>query len=75
MNLSQIFHTFKEKSTLEDIFLLGLIFLFIIEKKCDTLFIIILFTIFIAGINEDILSIILKNDLFNMSKIAGFIFK
>lgn len=64
MNLSHIYYFLKENFSLEDIFLLGLIILFALERKCDKLFIAILMLIFIAGLNKDLFSIALEKTIF-----------
>ena len=56
MDLSDFLDNIREKMTIEDILLIALILVLIIEKKCDMIFIIILFIIFIAGFEQDLFS-------------------
>lgn len=56
MNLSDVLDNIREKMAFEDILLIALILVLIIEKKCDMIFIIILFIIFMAGFEQDLFS-------------------
>ncbi len=56
MNLSDVLDYVREKLSLEDILLIVLILVLIIEKKCDMIFIIILFIVFMAGFEQDLFS-------------------
>lgn len=58
-DLSSIVKFIKNNFTYEDIFILALIILFAIEKKCDKLFIALLLLIFIAGLSKDLFSLLL----------------
>ena len=58
-DLFNILTFIKNNFTYEDIFLLALIILFLIEKKCDKLFIALLLLIFITGLSKDLFSLLL----------------
>ena len=56
IELFTILNFIKKHFTYEDICFLALIIIFIIEKKCDKLFIALLVFIFFAGLKKDIFS-------------------
>ncbi len=73
MDLSDIYNFLRENFTLEDIFLLILLVVIILEKKCDKIFIAMLAFIFIVGIKKDLLSVIFKSDFLDFFKLFSFI--
>lgn len=73
MDLSDIYNFLRENFTLEDIFLLILLVVIILEKKCDKIFIAMLVFIFIVGIKKDLLSVIFKSDFLDFFKLFSFI--
>ena len=73
MDLSDIYNFLRENLTLEDIFLLILLIVIILEKKCDKIFIAMLVFIFIVGIKKDLLSVIFKSDFLDFFKLFSFI--
>ncbi len=71
MNPSDIIDYIKGKLSFEDIFILALILFFLIERKSDMLFIIILFIIFLAGFKEDLISDIFERGFSNLPNIMN----
>ena len=63
----------KEKLSFEDIFILALILFFLIERKSDMIFIIMLLIIFLAGFNEDLFSDIFELGFSNLPNILNLL--
>lgn len=72
MDLSDILTFLRENLSLEDILLLILLIVFIIESKCDKLFIVMLALIFIVGLKKDLLSTIFKSEFINLFELFKF---
>jgi len=66
MDLSDIYTFLRGNLSLEDIFLLILLIVFIFENKCDKLFIVMLALIFIVGLKKDLLSTVFKSEFLNL---------
>lgn len=73
MNPTDIMGYIKERLSFEDIFILALILFFLIEKKSDMIFIVMLFIIFLAGFKEDLFSDIFELGFSNLSNILGLL--